>query len=103
MKSMIGKKVIVRASLAGVHVGIITGFYPSECTVTISNSRRLWSFYTRDKSGSLSCVAANGLRPDKEHQIGAELKSVTIVEPKGLELDEMTDEAYASVIAYQNK
>lgn len=97
MKSMIGKRVIVRANVAGVHAGIVKAFDPKNQTITLANAYRLWRFYTRDKSGSVSDIAANGLKPDGQHSIGAKLASVTIVNPTGLELAEMTKEAYESI------
>ena len=100
---MVGKKVIVRANVPGVHAGIVESFSPSKSTVTLSNARRLWRYYTRDKSGSVSDIAANGLIPTAENAIGATLKSVTIVNPQGLELAEMTDEAYCSIMSWEVK
>ncbi len=100
--SLIGKKVIVRSNVAGVHAGIVESFLPSKSTVTITGAYRLWRFYTRDKSGSVSDIAANGLKPNGGHSIGARLPSVTIVNPNGLELCEMTDDAYASVEAWKS-
>jgi hypothetical protein len=102
---MIGKKVIVRANVAGVHAGIVEscelgGLVPS---ITLTGAYRLWRIYTRDKSGSISDVAANGLKPKADHQIGARLKSVLIVNPNGLEVAEMTEEAYESLAAYAPK
>lgn len=99
---MIGKKVIVRANVAGVHCGVISDYDPGNQSVTLKNAYRLWRFYTRDKSGSVSDIAANGLKKDGQHQIGARLPSVTIVNPNGLELAEMTEDAYASVEAWKN-
>lgn len=102
MKSkIIGKPAIVRANVAGVHAGIVTSIHAKTQTVTLTNARRLWRVYTRDKSGSISDVAANGLVEGKEHQIGAELKSVTIINPPGLEISEMTEAAYKSVLAWE--
>ena len=95
--NMVGKKVIVRAQVAGVHAGVIESFDPATQSVTLTGAYRLWRIYTRDKSGSISDVAANGLKPKGGHSIGARLKSVTVVNPAGLELAEMTDEAYASI------
>ena len=95
-KRMIGKKVLVRANVAGVHSGIVEDIKGT--TVLLKNARRMWRFYTRDKTGSISDIAANGLKKDGAHQIGAELKSVLIENPNGLEIAEMTDEAYKSVI-----
>lgn len=99
---MIGKKMIVRANVAGVHAGVVQHFDPATQTVTLSNAFRLWRVFTRDESGSISDVAANGLRSDKKHMIGAMLRSVTIVNPSGLELAEMTDEAYQSLVDWKN-
>jgi len=99
---MIGKKVIVRANVAGVHCGVVKEFDPAAQTVTLTGAYRLWRFYTRDKSGSVSDIAANGLKPDGQHQIGARLPSVTVVNPNGLELAEMTNDAYKSVENWKN-
>lgn len=101
--SMIGKKVIVRANIAGVHAGILEAHVPGTTSVTLTGAYRLWRIYTRDKSGSISDVAANGLKPKAEHQIGAKLKSVLIENPNGLEIAEMTEDAYASLAAYAPK
>jgi hypothetical protein len=101
--SMIGKKVIVRANVAGVHAGIVTEHTPGTTSITLENAYRLWRVYTRDKSGSISDVAANGLKPGADHQIGAMLKSVLIENPPGLEVAEMTDAAYASLAEFAPK
>ena len=81
-----------------MHAGIVEALEGT--TVVSKDARRLWCFYTRDKTGSISDVCANGLKEGPEHQIGALLKSVTIVNPQGLELAEMTDSAYESVISF---
>lgn len=99
---IVGKKMIVRANVAGVHAGIVEEFDPAAQTVTLSEAYRLWRIYTRDNSGSISDVAANGLKPKGGHSIGAMLASVTIVNPSGLELAEMTDEAYKSIENWKN-
>lgn len=99
---IIGKKMIVRANVAGVHAGVVESFDPGTQTVTLTGAYRLWRIYTRDNSGSISDVAANGLKPKGGHSIGAELASVTIVNPPGLELAEMTNEAYKSIQDWQN-
>lgn len=101
--SMVGKKVIVRANVAGVHAGVVESHIPGTTTITLTDAYRLWRVYTRDKSGSISDVAANGLKPNAEHQIGARLKSVLIENPAGLEVAEMTEEAHASIEAYAPK
>lgn len=103
MKSkLIGKPFIVRANVAGVHGGILKEFDPKTQTVVLKNAYRLWRVYTRDKSGSISDVAANGLKPDGGHSIGAKLASVVITNPAGLELAEMTDAAYKSIQEWKN-
>lgn len=99
---IMGKKVIVRANVAGVHAGIVDSFDAATQTVTLKNAYRLWRVYTRDKSGSISDVAANGLKPKGGHSIGARLSSVTIVNPNGLEISEMTEEAYKSIQEWEN-
>jgi hypothetical protein len=100
--TLVGKKMIVRANVAGVHAGVVNEFDAKTQAVTLSNAYRLWRVYTRDKSGSISDVAANGLKPGGGHSIGARLKSVTVVNPAGMELAEMTDEACASIEAWEN-
>lgn len=100
--TIVGKKMIVRANVAGVHAGVVESFDSSAQTVTLKDAYRLWRVYTRDKSGSISDVAANGLKPKGGHSIGARLASVTIVNPAGLELAEMTNEAYASIEKWEN-
>jgi hypothetical protein len=100
--SLIGKKVICRANVAGVHAGVVESFDPATQTVTLTGAYRLWRVYTRDNSGSISDVAANGLKEKGGHSIGAELKSVTIVNPPGLELAEMSDAAYKSIQEWKN-
>jgi len=99
---IIGKKMIIRANVAGVHAGVVESFDAATQTVTLTSAYRLWRIYTRDKSGSISDVAANGLKPKGGHSIGARLKSITIINPNGLELAEMTDEAYSSIEKWEN-
>lgn len=94
----LGKKVIVRANVAGVHVGIVTAI--DDTRVVLKDARRLWRWYATEKSGSLSHIAAHGL-PKANHQIGAVIPSVLIVNPPGLEVAEMTDKAYKDVMEYQ--
>jgi len=96
---LIGKPVIVRANVAGVHCGILTHLDTATQTATLTDAYRLWRVYTRDKSGSVSDIAANGLQSGKEHSIGAKLKTVLIINPQGLEIAEATAEAYKSIAA----
>ena len=99
---IVGKKMIVRANVAGVHAGVVTAFDAATQTVTLEKAYRLWRVYTRDSSGSISDIAANGLKPKGGHSIGAELSTVVVVNPPGLELAEMTDAAYESIKEWRN-
>jgi len=100
---MIGKNVIVRANVAGVHAGTVESINVAENTIVLTGARRLWRVYTRDASGSISDVAANGLKPGADHSIGAEIVRVCIINPQGFELAEMTTGAYKSVMSYETK
>jgi hypothetical protein len=99
-ETLIGKPVIVRANVAGVHSGILERMDAATQTVVLKTARRLWRVYTRDSSGSISDVAANGLKPKADHSIGSVILTVTIVNPPGLEIAEMTPEAWKSVLEY---
>jgi len=99
-ENIVGKSVIVRANVAGVHAGIVVAIDFASSTIQLSSVRRLWRVYTRDSSGSISDVAANGLKTGSEHSIGAVLPTVTIINPAGLEIAEMTAEAWQSVLKY---
>ena len=100
--NLIGKKVIVRANVAGVHAGTVKEVDLATQTVMLEGAYRLWKINTRDKSGSISDVAANGLKPKGDHSIGAKLPSVTIVNPQGLEIAEMTDGAFDSIEKWES-
>ena len=99
-EAVLGKFVIVRANVAGVHAGKVIAADLVNKSIQLENARRLWRVYTRDKSGSISDVAANGLKPGSEHSIGAMLPTTTIVNDAGLEISEMTDAAWESVKNY---
>lgn len=101
MLDIIGKKVIVRANVAGVHAGIVEA-YDGQNTIQLKNAARLWRVYTRDMTGSISDVAAHGLKEGEQH-IGAVLPGVVINNPSGLEIAFMTDHAYQSVIDRAHK
>ena len=95
---LIGKPVIVRANVAGVHCGTLTSLDLATQTCVIKDAYRLWRVYTRDSTGSISDIAANGLKkPLEQHSIGAKLNRVIIVNPQGLEIAEATDAAYATI------
>lgn len=102
-KLIIGKKVIVRSNVAGVHFGTVEAVCFEKQTIVLKNARRLWRVYTRDKSGSISDIAANGLMDDKEHSIGALLKRVTIVNPDGLEIAEVNPKAAKTILSYETR
>jgi hypothetical protein len=95
---LLGTPVIVRANAAGVHCGILENYDPANCAVTLRDAYRLWRVYTRDISGSVSDIAANGLmEPLSRHSIGTRLDSVGIVNPQGLEIAAAAAAAYASI------
>lgn len=95
-----GKPVIVRSTVAGVHCGILETVDAASCVVILKDAYRLWVVFTRDRTGSMSDIAANGLKePLSQHSIGARLNSVAIVNPSGLEIAEATTAAYKSIAA----
>lgn len=100
MNELIGKKVIVRANVAGVHAGTVKSIDPVTGTIVLTDAYRLWRIFTRDKSGSISDPAANGLKtPLDQHSIGARLNRVTIVNPAGLEIAEFNSpEAFETIV-----
>lgn len=99
--SMIGKKVIVRSRVAGVHAGVVDTL--DATSVTLKNACRMWRYFTRDSTGSISDIAANGLKSGADHKIGAVLSTVFISNPEGLEVAEMTDNAYESILEFASK
>jgi len=102
-EKLIGKKVIVRANVAGVHAGEVISSDLQHNIIMLKDTYRLWRVYTRDKSGSISDVASNGLKPNANHSIGAIIKTTTITNPNGLEISEMTDAAWDSIVNYKQK
>lgn len=85
--SLLGKEVIVRANVAGVHFGTVVALDPGTSTIVLKDAYRLWRVCTRDSTGSISDIAANGLKePLDQHSIGARLDEVAIVNPPGLEI-----------------
>ena len=84
---LLNKEVIVRANVAGVHFGTVVAFDPGTSTIVLKDAYRLWRVCTRDSTGSISDIAANGLKePLSQHSIGARLDEVAIVNPPGLEV-----------------
>ena len=103
-ETMIGKPVIVRATVAGVHFGILESADPVTQTAVLAGAYRLWRVYTRDASGSISDVAAHGLKPPlSQHSVGAKISRVVIVNPQGLEIAEATAAAYKSAADASSK
>lgn len=96
---MIGKHVIVRANVAGVHCGTV-GWVSGDSKILLKNTRRLWRVYTRDRSGSISDVAANGLKEGADHYIGATVPETLIINPDGFEVAVVTPGAYRSIMEY---
>ena len=84
---LIGKEVIVRANVAGVHFGTVVAIDPGTSAIVLKDAYRLWRVCTRDSTGSVSDIAANGLKePLSQHSIGARLDEVAIINPPGLEI-----------------
>lgn len=103
-EAMIGKPVIVRANVSGVHFGILESVDAATQTAVLTDAYRLWRVYTRDASGSISDVAAHGLKaPLSLHSVGAKIARVAIVNPQGLEIAQATDEAYKSAADASSK
>ena len=97
-QSIVGKQVIVRANVAGVHAGTVVAFDPATQMIHLKDAYRLWRVYTRDSTGSISDIAANGLKkPLSLHSIGARLDEVVIVNPQGLEVAIVSEGAMTSI------
>lgn len=97
---LIGKPVIVRANVAGVHAGILKAVDMATQTVVLRDAYRMWRYFTRDTSGSISDIAANGLKePLSQHAIGAKLDEVVINNPPGLEIAVATADAFKTIQA----
>lgn len=95
----IGTYIIVRSNVAGVHAGIVKTLDIKNQAIKLVDACRLWRYETRDTTGSISDVAANGLKKPLDcHCIGAKLMSVTITNPAGFEIAEMSKKAYESIL-----
>lgn len=99
-KKLIGTKVIVRANTAGVHAGEVEAVDFSTNTIMLKNARRIWQWKTRDRTGSISDIQANGLTEDAENHIGATVPRVTIPNREGLEIGELTEKAWQSIVEH---
>lgn len=86
-KNLIGKLAIVRATVSGVHAGRVKDVNFKDHSIVLEESYRLWRVYTRDDTGSISDIAAHGLKkPLSQHSIGAKIGTVVIYNPDGLEI-----------------
>ena len=75
MKNLIGKSVIVRAHMSGVHFGTLESVDGE--VIKLSNARRLWRWWAKD-GVSLSAVALNGLADRSEVVICGALPQILI-------------------------
>jgi len=89
----IGDKVIIRARDAGVHFGTLQSV--DGRTVQLTNSRRMWRWWSAGKEISLSGVARHGLANRKEVRIAGEVAELSILD--ACEIIAMTDTAIASL------
>ena len=98
-EGVIGSYVIVRSNVAGVHAGIVEEFDAKAQAIKLVDVCRMWRYETRDITGSISDVAANGLKEPLDcHCIGAKLTFVIITNPNGLEVAGMSKKAYESIL-----
>ncbi|MEN5276300.1 hypothetical protein ABE527_05035 [Brucella sp. TWI432] len=89
---LIGEKVIIRASAAGVHYGTLVSV--DGTTVILKNARRLWYWEVANKAGiSLSDVAEHGV--SKNAKICATVPTHTIL--NAAEIMTTTEAAQASI------
>ena len=89
----IGDKVIIRARDAGVHFGTLQSV--DGRTVCLTNSRRMWRWWSAGDEISLSGVARHGLADRDEVRITGEVAQISILD--ACEIIAMTDTAIASL------
>jgi len=89
----IGDKVIIRARDAGVHFGTLQSV--DGRTVCLTNSRRMWRWWSAGDEISLSGVARHGLADRDEVRITGEVANISILD--ACEIIAMTDTAIASL------
>lgn len=89
----IGDKVIIRARDAGVHFGTLQSV--DGRTVRLTNSRRMWRWWSAGDEISLSGVARHGLANRSEVRIAGEVAEISILD--ACEIIAMTDTAIASL------
>ena len=75
---LVGKDVIVRSNLAGVHFGRLVDCSGAGAeALVLKKSRRLWRWWAK-RGISLSAVAAEGLADREELRITQEVETVVI-------------------------
>lgn len=89
----IGDKVIIRARDAGVHFGTLQSV--DGRTVRLTNSRRMWRWWSAGDEISLSGVARHGLADRDEVRIAGQVAEISILD--ACEIIAMTDTAIASL------
>ena len=89
----IGSKVIIRARDAGVHFGTLQSV--DGRTVRLTNSRRMWRWWSAGDEISLSGVARHGLADRSEVRIAGEVAEISILD--ACEIIAMTDTAISSL------
>jgi hypothetical protein len=89
----IGDKVIIRARDAGVHFGTLQSV--DGRTVRLTNSRRMWRWWSAGDEISLSGVARHGLADRDEVRIAGEVAEISILD--ACEIIAMTDTAIESL------
>ena len=62
MSDMIGKMVLVRDNMAGVHMGELVSFDPATKTCELKQARKVWYWYG---AASVHGIAARGLDRDR--------------------------------------
>ena len=89
----IGQKVIIRARDAGVHFGTLESV--DGRTVRLTNSRRMWRWWSGGDEITLSGVARHGLADRDEVRIAGCVGDISILD--ACEIITMTDVAIASL------
>ena len=89
----IGDKVIIRARDAGVHFGTLQSV--DGRTVRLTDSRRMWRWWSAGDEISLSGVARHGLADRDEVRIAGQVAEISILD--ACEIIAMTDTAIASL------
>lgn len=94
METKIGKKVIIRASRAGVFFGTLVSKdnTPSGCEVTLKDCRRLWYW---EGACSLSQLALEGTKKPNSCKFSVTIPDITII--GAIEIIPCSDDAVSSI------